>query len=63
MLEDKDRIFQNLYNDKGADLKSAMERGDWVSTKEICLNELKMDPTKFESLLSSGALEEIKPEA
>ena len=32
-------------------------------TKEICLNELKMDPTKFESLLSSGALEEIKPEA
>ena len=37
MLEDKDRIFQNLYNDFGSDLKSAKERGDWSNTKEICL--------------------------
>ena len=37
MLEDKDRIFQNLYNDKGSDLKSAINRGDWSNTKEICL--------------------------
>jgi hypothetical protein len=36
MLEDKDRIFQNLYNDGNADLKSAMSRGDWLNTKELC---------------------------
>ncbi len=48
MLEDKDRIFKNLYNDFGSDLKSAKERGDWVNTKEICqkgrdwiINEIK----------------------
>ena len=32
MLEDKDRIFQNLYNDFGADLTSAKKRGDWKDT-------------------------------
>ena len=37
MLEDKDRIFQNLYNDLGEDVFSAQKRGDWVNTKEICL--------------------------
>ena len=36
MLEDKDRIFINLYNDFGSDLKSAKDRGDWSNTKEIC---------------------------
>ena len=37
MLEDKNRIFQNLYNDLGEDLVSAQKRGDWLNTKEICL--------------------------
>ena len=32
MLKDQDRIFQNLYNDKGSDLASSQERGDWVNT-------------------------------
>ena len=48
MLEDKDRIFKNLYNDYGADLKSAKERGDWANTRDICqkgkdwiINEIK----------------------
>ncbi len=48
MLEDKDRIFVNLYNDFGSDLKSAKERGDWANTKDICqkgrdwiINEIK----------------------
>ena len=48
MLEDKDRIFKNLYNDFGADLKSSKERGDWINTKDICnkgrdwiINEIK----------------------
>ena len=35
MLKDKDRIFQNLYNDLGSDIVSAQKRGDWVNTKEI----------------------------
>ena len=48
MLEDKDRIFKNLYNDEGSDLSSAIKRGDWSKTKEICekgkdwiINEIK----------------------
>ena len=48
MLNDKDRIFQNLYNDKGSDVSSSQERGDWVNTKEITdkgrdwiINEIK----------------------
>ena len=35
MLNDKDRIFQNLYNDKGSDVESSKSRGDWVDTTEI----------------------------
>ena len=48
MLKDQDRIFQNLYNDKGSDVASSKERGDWVNTKEITdkgrdwiINEIK----------------------
>ena len=33
MLKDQDRIFKNLYNDKGSDVSSSQERGDWVNTK------------------------------
>jgi NADH-quinone oxidoreductase subunit F len=32
MLQDKDRIFTNLYGDGGVDLKSAQARGDWDGT-------------------------------
>ena len=35
MLKDKDRIFQNLYNYLGYDLKSSKRRSDWVNTKEL----------------------------
>ena len=48
MLEDKDRIFKNLYNDFGADVLSSQKRGDWLNVKEICskgrewiINEIK----------------------
>ena len=48
MLEDKNRIFKNLYNDLGSDLASAKARGDWSTTKDICekgrdwiINEIK----------------------
>ena len=49
MLNDKDRIFQNLYNDRGSDIDSSILRGDWVGTKEILskgkdwiINEIKL---------------------
>ena len=49
MLQDKDRIFKNLYNDKGVDVESSQNRGDWLNTKEICekgrewiINEIKI---------------------
>jgi NADH-quinone oxidoreductase subunit F len=35
MLQDKDRIFTNLYGWQGSDLKSSQARGDWSSTKDI----------------------------
>ena len=48
MLKDEDRIFKNLYNDKGVDIKSSQNRGDWINTKELCakgrdwiINEIK----------------------
>ena len=33
MLADKDRIFTNLYGFHGADLPSALKRGNWDGTK------------------------------
>ena len=48
MLKDQDRIFQNLYNDKGTCVESSQKRGDWVNTKELTnkgrewiINEIK----------------------
>ena len=48
MLEDKDRIFKNLYNDFGIDVTSSKNRGDWVDTKVLLskgrdwiINEIK----------------------
>ena len=52
MLKDKDRIFQNLYNDMGSDVNSSKKRGDWVDTKNITdkgrdwiINEIKESQT------------------
>ena len=48
MLEDKNRIFTNLYNDYGWDIESSIKRGDWLNTKDIIskgkewiINEIK----------------------
>ena len=48
MLEDKNRIFKNLYNDLGENLVSSQKRGDWIDTKKIIskgrdwiINEIK----------------------
>ena len=35
MLDDKDRIFTNLYGWESADLEAARKRGDWDDTKAI----------------------------
>ena len=35
MLQEKDKIFTNLYGDKGADIKSSMKRGDWKKVKSL----------------------------
>ena len=35
MLEDRDRIFTNLYGREDEGLKGAMARGDWDGTKDI----------------------------
>ncbi len=35
MLQDKDRIFTNLYGWLGADLKSSQARGNWSGTKDL----------------------------
>ncbi|MEK1903268.1 MAG: NADH-quinone oxidoreductase subunit F, partial [Rhizobium sp.] len=35
MLEDKDRIFTNIYGLKDKSLKGAMSRGHWDGTKQI----------------------------
>ncbi len=48
MLEDRDRIFKNLYNDHDWQIESSIKIGDWKDTKEICskgkewiINEIK----------------------
>ena len=48
MLKDQDRIFKNLYNDKGSDVESSKQRGDWIGTKDLIqkgrewiINEIK----------------------
>jgi NADH-quinone oxidoreductase subunit F len=35
MLNEKDRIFPNIYGYEGADLKAAKGRGDWKDTKKF----------------------------
>ena len=49
MLQDKDRIFTNLYGDFGRDIISAKSRGDWKDTaaliakgKDWIINEVKL---------------------
>ncbi|GMM37104.1 hypothetical protein DASC09_044290 [Saccharomycopsis crataegensis] len=50
-LSDQDRIFQNLYENYGSDLKSSMRMGDWYKTKEIIL---KGDKWIIDEMKKSG---------
>lgn len=55
-LKDQDRIFHNLYNNYGHDLKSAKKYGDWYKTKEILLKGDKwiIDQGKASGLRGRG---------
>lgn len=55
-LRDQDRVFQNVYNTYGWDLKSAKRMGDWYKTKEIVLKGDKwiIDEIKKSSLRGRG---------
>ena len=35
MLDQKNKIFNNLYNELGWDIVSALKREDWKNTKDI----------------------------
>ena len=59
MLEDKNRIFKNLYNDLGADLNSAILRGDWSNTKEI-LSKNQMPDTSLWVVKVSATIAKYK---
>jgi NADH:ubiquinone oxidoreductase subunit F (NADH-binding) len=58
MLADKDRIFTNLYGFLGADLQSAMKRGNWDGTKKILElgPEAIVDAIKKSGLRGRGGL-------
>ncbi|OLL23396.1 NADH-ubiquinone oxidoreductase subunit, mitochondrial [Neolecta irregularis DAH-3] len=55
-LKDQDRVFQNLYSQHGADLKSAQKLGDWYKTKEILLkgHEWIISEVKLSGLRGRG---------
>ncbi len=51
MLEDRDRIFTNLYGFQGAGLKAAQARGDWDNTADL----MKQGPDAIvEAIKASG---------
>lgn len=56
MLDKKDKIFTNLYGQKGFCLKEARLRGDWDSTKEILLqgSDVIIDKIKKSGLRGRG---------
>ena len=52
MLQDKDRIFTNIYGWHGPDLKSAKSRGDWQGTKEL----IKLGHDKIIEIIKDSGL-------
>eukprot|EP00760_Papus_ankaliazontas_P025302 PhM_4_TR2626/c0_g1_i1/m.87933/K03942/NDUFV1; NADH dehydrogenase (ubiquinone) flavoprotein 1 len=74
-LKDQDRIFLNVYDDFGRDLKSSMKRGDWYRTKDLLLkgpdwvvNEIKASGLRgrggagFPSGLKWSFMPKVKPD-
>lgn len=56
MLEEKDKIFTNLYGQQSFSLKEARRRGDWDGTKEILLQgrDVIIDKVKKSGLRGRG---------
>jgi NADH-quinone oxidoreductase subunit F len=52
MLEDKDRIFTNLYGFEGANLEAARRRGNWDGTKKI----LELGPEAIVDIMKKSGL-------
>jgi NADH-quinone oxidoreductase, F subunit len=52
MLNDRDRIFTNLYGFEGADLESARRRGNWDGTKKI----LELGPEAIVDIMKKSGL-------
>ena len=49
MIKEENKIFKNLYNNLGWELKDSIKRGDWKDTKKIIskgrdwiINEIKI---------------------
>ncbi|MFT6077733.1 MAG: NADH-quinone oxidoreductase subunit F, partial [Rickettsiales bacterium] len=51
MLNEKDKIFTNLYGFESAGLEAAKKRGDWKGTKEFLA---KGEPWLIEQVKASG---------
>ena len=56
MLQEKDKIFTNLFGDESYSLKSALRRGDWDKTKNLIANgrEWIIDEMKKSELRGRG---------
>ena len=56
MLQEKDKIFTNLFGDESYSLKSALKRGDWDKTKNFIANgrEWIIDEMKKSELRGRG---------
>lgn len=52
MLQDKDRIFTNLYGDQSAELSAAKARGDWDKTKDF----LKLEQDQVIQIVKDSGL-------
>ena len=56
MLNDEDRIFQNIYGWESSDLSAAQKRGDWDKTKDLIKKgrECIIDDMKLSGLRGRG---------
>ena len=58
MLDSKNKIFKNLYNDHGWEIDDALKREDWVGTKDLI--KRGSENKKEINLRLSYAIDEMK---
>ena len=63
MLDDKDRIFTNLYGDDSPSLAAAKKRGDWKDTKKLMAkgSDWIIDQVKESGLRGRGGAGRARP--